>query len=246
MKRLAQSAQPRHECSSRGRCGSSLLFLALFLALTPKALASTNWYVDGAHGSDNNNCSSPQTSCKTIGHTISLASSGDSIMVAAATYTENLIIGFSLKVIGSGANTTIIDGGAVNTVVSIPNAAARVFLSRVSIRNGRAQGFRRGGGIFNNGTLTINNSTVHGNSAAGSTPGIGGGIDNGGTLTINNSTITANVAAYGGGIYNSGTGAVNNSTISGNGVGSVFGDVAGGGIYNGSILTIKNSTIQRE
>jgi hypothetical protein len=55
----------------------------------------------------------PTTACKTIKHAISLASSGDTIMVAAATYTENLTIGISLKVIGSGARTTIVDGGGV-------------------------------------------------------------------------------------------------------------------------------------
>ena len=58
------------------------------------------------HGSDNNDCKSPQSACKTIGHAISLASSGDSIMVAAATYKENLTIAFSLKVIGATASTT--------------------------------------------------------------------------------------------------------------------------------------------
>jgi hypothetical protein len=77
---------------------SSLLLAVLFLALVPTAMASSKWYVDGVNGSDNNDCKSPQTACKTIGHAISLASSGDSILVAAATYTENLTIRFSLKV----------------------------------------------------------------------------------------------------------------------------------------------------
>jgi hypothetical protein len=86
---------------------SNLLLLALSLALVPTALASSTWYVDGVNGSDNNNCKSRQHACKTIGHAISLASSGDSIMVAAATSTENLTIGFSLKIVGSGAKPTI-------------------------------------------------------------------------------------------------------------------------------------------
>jgi len=38
--------------------------LALFAAV-PSALANT-WYVDGMHGSDNNNCKSRQHACKTI------------------------------------------------------------------------------------------------------------------------------------------------------------------------------------
>src|SRR5215475_11694656 len=101
------------------RPSTTLLVLALLLA--PSAVASTTWYVNGVSGSDSNNCTSPTTACKTIKHAISLAASGDSIIVAAATYTENLTIGISLKVIGSGANTTIIDGGYVGRVVTIPN-----------------------------------------------------------------------------------------------------------------------------
>ena len=98
---------------------NSLPLLVLFLTLTSTVLASNTWYVDGVNGNDANDCQTAMTACKTIGHAISLASSGDSIIVAAATYTEHLTIGFSLNVIGSGASTTIIDGGGVNGVVEI-------------------------------------------------------------------------------------------------------------------------------
>ena len=70
---------------------SKFLVLVLFLALAPSALAWT-WYVDGVNGNDNNDCKTAQTACQTIGHAISLASSQDSIMVAPATYKENLTI----------------------------------------------------------------------------------------------------------------------------------------------------------
>jgi hypothetical protein len=63
-----------------------ITLLVFFLTLTSTGLASTTWYVDGVHGSDNNDCKSPQSACKTIAHAISLAWSGDSIMIAAATY----------------------------------------------------------------------------------------------------------------------------------------------------------------
>jgi hypothetical protein len=118
----------------------SLQLVALFLALAPTALASSKWYVDGVNGNDNNDCKSRQTACKTIGHAISLASSGDSILVAAATYTENLTIGVSLKVVGSGAKTTIIDGMGSGTVVGISNANAHVTLSKLTIQNGGPDG----------------------------------------------------------------------------------------------------------
>jgi len=79
------------------------LFSALLLAIAPSALASTTWYVNGVSGSDSTDCRSSLTACKTIGHAISLAATGDSISVAAATYVEHLTIGISLNVIGSGA-----------------------------------------------------------------------------------------------------------------------------------------------
>ena len=109
--------------------------MTLLLALAPLASATT-WYVNGVSGSDSHNCLSPSTACKTIGHAISIASSGDTILVAAATYKEGLVISKSLNLRGSGATTTIIDGGGVKTVVTIPNATAHVGLFNFTIRNG--------------------------------------------------------------------------------------------------------------
>src|ERR1700730_6442393 len=103
-----------------GRWFSRLPFVALFLVLGPAALASSTWYVNQVNGSDKNNCKSPQHACKTIGHAISLASSGDSIMIAAATYRENLTLNFSLELIGAGARTTIVNGRGANTVFYAP------------------------------------------------------------------------------------------------------------------------------
>jgi hypothetical protein len=96
------------------------------------------------------------------------------------------------------------------------------------------------------GTLTINKSTVSGNTANAAT-GFGGGIYGGGTLTINNSTVSGNTAhganfASGGGIYNrAGTLTLNNSTLSGNGV--VSGQRSGGGINNGGTAILQNSIV---
>ncbi len=106
---------------------SSLLLLALFLALAPNAVASTAWYVNGVSGSDSNACTSPITACKTIGHAISLAASGDLIKVAAATYTENLTIAFSLTIAGSGAPRTVL---AINRSVPLLKIPPPVGLAR--------------------------------------------------------------------------------------------------------------------
>ena len=89
------------------------------------------------------------------------------------------------------------------------------------------------GGIENRGTLTITDSAISGNTADS-----GGGIENDGTLTITNSTISGNTAHFGGGIYNDGTLTLTNSTISGNTANSY-----GGGIENYGTLTITDSTV---
>jgi hypothetical protein len=202
---------------------------------------------------------SSQTACKTIGHAISLASSGDTIMVAAATYKENLTINISLNVLGAGATLTIIDGGgARQSVITISNNSASVVLSMMTVRNGFGAAFPGGGGIRNIGTLTISGSTISGNKSFG----LGGGISNthGGTLTINNSTVSGNTAqglrfrslyssAGGGGIFSDSTLTINNSTVSGNTVqaaqcpqnGTCL--AYGGGIDAGGPVTVNNSTI---
>lgn len=209
-------------------------------------MAHTTWYVDGANGNDGNDCKTRQTACKTIGHAISLASSGDTIGIGPATYTENLTISISLKVIGSGAATTIIDGGGVATAVTI--SSGTVSLSGMTIRRGHSSPF--GGGIQNYGTLTLGWSTISDNSVGGTGGfGSGGGLFNGGTLTINNSTITGNTVIkprcklpcrfYGNGIYNGGTLNINNSTVTGNN-GAGF---PGGAIYSSATVKINNTTV---
>src|SRR5215471_1581400 len=87
---------------------TALLLTAIAVALAPSAFATT-WYVNGVTGNDSNNCMSPTTACKTIGHAISLAASGDTVRVAATTYIETIVIGFNLRILGSGATSTIID-----------------------------------------------------------------------------------------------------------------------------------------
>jgi nitrous oxidase accessory protein NosD len=119
---------------------------------------ATTRYVNGGSGSNANSCTSSSTACKTIGHAISLAASGDSIMVAAATYTENLTLAKNVKVIGS-TTATIIDGGAKGIVIKI-SAGVSGTLQHLTIRNGLAL---NGGGILNYGTLAIKSCIITGN-----------------------------------------------------------------------------------
>ena len=141
--------------------------------------------------------------------------------------------GAGITIIGAGAATTIIDGGALDRVFHIRSGT--VSISGVTIRNGSGV---FGAGIYNNATLNLTDSTVSGNTATGAN---GGGIYNNGTMTVTNSTISGNTAgANGGGIYNtnSTTLTVTNSTISGNNSAS-----QGGGIFNAGPVTVTSSTI---
>jgi len=142
---------------------------------------------------------------------------------------------------GAGAGQTILDGNGADRVLQIYKGAT-VRVEGVTIQNGEAG---EGGGIYNEGSLTLTNTTVSGNTAAPTGPllgGSGGGIYNAGTLTLTNSTVSENTATdlfggRGGGIYNEGSLTLTNSTVSGNKAGS------GGGILNGGTLTLTNSTV---
>jgi len=103
-----------------------------------------------------------------------------------------------------------------------------------------------GGGICNNGVLSLINSTVTANSVTSTFAYGGGGIFNNGNLTINQCSITNNTGQrYGGGIAGgiAGSAVIQNSTISGNFTGGYDhfdGDGAG---LSGNGFIIQNSTI---
>jgi hypothetical protein len=111
---------------------------------------------------------------------------------------------------------------------------AQVTISGLTITGG-STGVDGGGGIANEGTLTVTDSNFSGNTSVG---GFGGGIGNDGTLTVINSTFSGNLAAAGGGIGNDGTLTVTDSNFSDN-VGT---DGIGGGIGSIGTLTVTNST----
>jgi len=121
--------------------------------------------------------------------------------------TGQLVVGTSVTINGPGANLLAISGNNV-TRVFLVNPGKTVTIDGLTITNGNTGG-ADGGGIYNkHATLTINNSTISGNSAR-----FAGGIENDGfqssaTLTVTNSTLSGNSAAnIGGGIFNAMVGA---------------------------------------
>ncbi len=174
--------------------------------------------------------------------------------------TGDLNITNTLTIAGAGAASAIIDGNAIDRVFKIGTSGV-VTITDVTIRNGLTAGV--GGGIYLfQGTLTLNNSTLNGNSAyhgggmfasvfttstlnnvtvnGNSASVAGGGIthDPEGDLIINNSFITGNSAGDRGGGIEGGVITLNNSVIAGN---SAAND--GGGINTFRNITLNNSTV---
>jgi len=146
-------------------------------------------------------------------------------------------------VILDGEGSLAVDGNERHRVFRVA-AGVTAELRGLTINRGRvAQEFVGGGiyissgGIYKDGTLTLTNSTVSGNSARS-----GGGIFSRGRLTLTNSTVSGNTASHiGGGIANDSRRlTLTNSTVSGN-----TADDYGGGIanFNDGTVTLINSTV---
>ncbi|MCA9901668.1 MAG: hypothetical protein KC433_25985 [Anaerolineales bacterium] len=137
---------------------------------------------------------------------------GTTLHLAGETFTETIEITRSITLMGVNANTTIINGNFVNTVVHI-SGNPTVTLSGLSIQNGDTTA-QDGGGLFNQGgTVVLSNVVVENNMAPS-----GGGIRNDGTMSLSYVTVRNNVAdeivgaisvcpegvCTGGGIFNRG------------------------------------------
>ena len=138
---------------------------------------------------------------------------------------------------GSGVtltNLVTVNGASASTVFTLSGSTVAI-LNNLTIEDGTSGG--NGGGISNNGTLTVNQSTFNGNSAID-----GGGIDSSGTLTVSGSTFNGNSATIGGGICVESGGSV---TVSGS---TFFGNAGttGGGAIDATVggpLAVSSSTI---
>jgi CSLREA domain-containing protein len=155
--------------------------------------------------------------------------------VENASLTGDLDISSDLTIDGAGQGDTEIDGNGIDRVLHI--LSGTVTLSDLTIANGDA-GAENGGGVFNFGDVTIENSRIRDCTADS-----GGGIHMGtGTLTLIGSRIDGNTAEDGGAILFSSTGVVVHiidSVISGN----TATQGNGGGIFNSGITSLSNSTV---
>lgn len=156
-----------------------------------------------------------------------LLAGADVIILPAGTYTTtipttndnanlngDLDITGSVRIIGGGEAATFVEanalpGAAFDRVFHVLGVSTNVLIEGITVRNGRTLATAvvfRGGGIRNEGSLTLRNVTVSGNQTATR----GGGITstNPGTslfldrVTVTNNTANSTVAStFGGGVF---------------------------------------------
>ena len=128
------------------------------------------------------------------GDTITFATnlSGATILLTSG----ELLLSNNLTIDASAlAGGVQINGHRTSRIFNVANGTTNV-LTALTITNGAGLG-GFGGGIFNSGTLTVNQCTLTGNNATNSSTDAGGGVYNsGGTLTLNQCTLTGNNAAF--------------------------------------------------
>ena len=221
---------------------SLVSLVALAAPATPIAHAATARYVNPSTGSNASTCANSANPCKTITYALTQSVAGDTVNLAAGTYsvasngeTLPLNITINLTIIGAGTVSTIMDGANTAQVMNI-GGGVTVSLSNLTVTKGVGSG-GLGGGVSNNGgTLNITNSTFANNSTI-----VGGGVyNNGGTVNITNSTFANNFCAInGGGVYNDGgTLNITNSTFAYN-----RSAAGGGSVFSGGSTTLKNTIV---
>jgi len=187
------------------------------------------------HNVDNKNslCNdlSGQPFCQ-ISAALNAASNGDEIRIGSGIYFDNLVIDKKILIAGIEDQAVIIDADHRSNVIRVePGVHAQI--KNITLQHGSAE---NGGGIYNEGSLLINNVNVINNVAKFSGGGIYNASSVSGSLFIKKSTVqfnqslgndVRNIKYGGGGIFSDAPLFIENSMIRNN--------VAvdnGGGIYS--------------
>jgi hypothetical protein len=153
----------------------------------------------------------------------------------------------NVTIAGPGAGQVAVSGGNATTVFKV-DAGAIAEIDGLTITDGLASigvGISgvAGGGVYNAGTLALQNDVITGNSSPANAAGSGAGIYNTGALTLQSDAITFNSCTNrdGAGFFNEqGTVTVTDCTIAHNVVNT---SGLGGGFFSHGNLTVIDSTI---
>ena len=187
---------------------------------------------DGDDGECVNDC--------TLREAVATAATGEVIAVPAGSYDVSLgaiAIDRNLTIVGEGAQHTVIVGNSPPRRVFTVEAGASVGISDLSISRNLAT--TSGGGIRNDGTLTLTDCWLR--DAFNPLDTGGGALRNSvtGILTVERCTISDNLSEFAGAALNEGIMTIESSTITGNS--NAF--FAGGLINSGGEVTVNGSTI---
>jgi hypothetical protein len=181
-------------------------------------------------GNDGNSGLTAKNPLKTIQFAINRANPGNTIKVAQGTYNENIVINKNINIIGFSSKNTVINGNNRNRCI-IVQPKVDAMITGFTITGGKSV---LGAGIYNKGTLKLNDTLIKGNQAR-----IGGGIINQGELYAYHSSFISNSAGIGGGVSNSAMIYMKDCIISSN-----TGLDIGGGINNNGTFYLLNSVIK--
>src|SRR5438552_4647389 len=234
--------------------------IAPLLIVMVVLLSATSWaenMITVTNPGDDEGPLTPFCSSGTLRCAVVKAVPGDTINFATALGTitltsGELVIDKDLTISGPGSgNLTITRSAAGGTpefrIFNVTSSTGTITISGLTVSNGLAL---FGGGINNEGSLTLDDCAITGNVAKESGGGVANRL-NGSSLTLINSFVTGNSVAtlgndgWGGGVYNGpGTMVVTHCTVSNNSLQADAGhDAYGGGVYNEGSLTITGSKI---
>ncbi|MBI1297487.1 hypothetical protein GC175_21320 [bacterium] len=170
------------------------------------------------------------------------------ITLAAGTYTENVTINRSVTIRGAGEGQTLVDGGGADRVFVIA-AGVTVVIEDLAIANGYVtapalDAAALGGGIFNEGELTLRRVTVRDNVAQGGdgAQGVSGG--QGSTGSTGSAGTDAGCGLFGCDASTAGgTGGTGGNGRPGT-LGSTGGPAFGAGIFNSGTLVLESTSVR--
>ncbi len=199
----------------------SLVVLLVNPSATLPASAAGAWYV-APDGADTNHCAQPATPCATISGALGQASPGDTLYVAAGTYTsdDGPVVLLSKNATLSGgwdagfthrAGASVIDGRGQRPDIEV-SAGVTATLEVFTLERGYGYS---GACIQNEGQLRVTGSTVRDCRPASNWDGA---VRNEGTLVLEDSSVTH---SRGIGVVNSGILTVSHTSVSDNDAGGI-------------------------